>query len=269
MPRIASETFTFACVIFPEPMKKLYFLLLLCLTSCNFSSNYTPLRIEGKQLQISDSIPANDSITEFIRPYKENIDKEMNLVLAYAAFDLTKNDGDLNTAIGNMMADAVMELAGPVFHQRTGNSIDIVLLNHGGIRSAISKGSVTTRTAFQVMPFENEVVVAGMKGEHVREMVRFLVDAGTAHPVSGIELEIGENNTIQKILIQGQPLVEEKNYYIATNDYLLQGGDNMVFFSNAEEVYPLDYKIRNLLIDYFTSRDTLAPVKDQRFIRIK
>ncbi len=162
------------------------------MSSCKFSDNYTPERIEGRQIRISDSIPKNDSIAAFIKPYKENIDREMNMVLAYVPWDMTKNDGELNTAIGNMMADAVMELSNPVFKKRTGNSIDIVLLNHGGIRSAISKGNITTRTAFQVMPFENEVVVAKMKGEHIREMITYLIDAGSAHPVAGIQLEIGE-----------------------------------------------------------------------------
>jgi 2',3'-cyclic-nucleotide 2'-phosphodiesterase (5'-nucleotidase family) len=250
-------------------MKKIVFLLFIALTSCKFSSNYTPDRIEGQQLKITDSIATNDTIAEFIRPYKEHIDKEMNSVLAYSPFDLTKSDGDLNTAIGNMMADAVMELTSPVFRERTGENIDIVLLNFGGIRSAISKGDVTTRTAFEVMPFENEVVVVHMQGNHVQEMIDFLVDAGSAHPVAGLTLELGENNSIQKALIQGQPLDGQKMYYVATNDYLLEGGDNMIFFSNARDVTSLDYKIRNVLIDYFTLKDTIAPVKDQRFIRLK
>ncbi|SOC80599.1 5'-nucleotidase, C-terminal domain [Salinimicrobium sediminis] len=249
-------------------MKKFSFLLFLFLTSCKFSSDYTPARIEGKQLQITDSIPADESLSEFIQPYKENIDREMNQVLSYSSFDLTKRDGELNTAIGNMMADAVMELSNPVFKSRTGNSIDIVLLNHGGIRSSISKGPVTTRTAYQVMPFENEVVVAKMNGKYVRQMVHYLIDAGTAHPVSGLKLEIGKDNSIKKVLIKGQPLEDNKDYYVATNDYLLNGGDNMVFFSNASEVTDLDYKIRNLLMDYFKQQDTIAPVRDYRFIRI-
>lgn len=250
-------------------MKKVFFLIFLSLTSCKFSSNYTPERIEGKQLEIAPNIPADDSIAEFIRPYKENIDKEMNMILAYTPVELQKTDGDLNTAIGNMMADALMELGNPVFKKRTGETIDIVLLNFGGIRSAISKGNITTRTAFQVMPFENELVVAHMKGTHVREMINYLVDAGNAHPVAGIQLEIGKDNVIRKALIQGQPLDDDQIYFVATNDYLLQGGDNMVFFSNAQEVTPLDYKIRNILIDYFKQYDTIAPVRDQRFIRVE
>lgn len=215
------------------------------------------------------SLEANDSLENFVAPYKENIDREMNKVLAYVPYNLTKTDGELNTAIGNLMADALMELSNPIFNKRTGENIDLVLLNHGGIRSSISKGNITTRTAFQVMPFENEVVVAQLSGEAVREMINYLIDSGSAHPVAGLELELDNENSIKKVLIQGEPLQDSRNYNVATNDYLLQGGDNMVFFSKAKKVTNLDYKIRNLLIDYFEQEDTLAPVRDQRFIRLK
>lgn len=249
-------------------MKRYLLLLAVLATSCNIHGPYEIDSIQGKQLHITDSISGSDSISAFIQPYKQSVDKEMNMVLSYSPFNLAKNDGQLNTAIGNMMADAVMELSNPVFEKRTGNAIDIVLLNYGGIRSAISKGNITTRTAFEVMPFENEIVIAALSGKHVREMANFLIDAGTAHPLAGLELEIAEDNFVKKILVNGTPLQDEKTYYVATNDYLLQGGDNMVFFKNASEVIELDYKIRNLLIDYFRKRDTVAPVRDQRFIKV-
>lgn len=251
-------------------MKRFLLLIanILLIVSCK-TSDYEVTQIRGEQLSVSDSIEANDSITQFIRPYKENIDREMNSVLAYSVANLVKTDGELNTAIGNMMADAVLELANPVFHKRTGDSIDMVLLNHGGIRSSLNQGEITTRSAFQIMPFENEVVVAKMDGNAVRKLVRYLIDSGTAHPVSGLELILDNNNAIEKLLIGGRPLENDQVYFVATNDYLLQGGDNMVFFDLASEVTNLDYKIRNLLIDYFKKHDTIAPVKDGRFIKLK
>lgn len=239
----------------------------LLLLSCKNSYVHDLSRIEGQELNISDSIPANDSIAAFIAPYKQHIDEQMNSVLAYVPYDLQKTDGELNTALGNMMADAVMELSNPVFKKRTGNNIDIVLLNYGGIRSSVKKGDITTRTAYQLMPFENEVIVAKLSGEQVQQMVRYLIDAGVAHPLSGIELEIGRDDVLQKVLIQGKPLDKDKDYFVATNDYLFQGGDNMTFFEGAKEVTSLDYKIRNVLIDYFTAKDTLTPVRDTRFTR--
>ncbi|WP_029034666.1 5'-nucleotidase C-terminal domain-containing protein [Salinimicrobium terrae] len=250
-------------------MKRYLLFLMLIAGSCKFSGDYTPTRIEGEQLEITSAIKANDSLERFIEPYKTNIDREMEQVLAYVPYNLTKNDGELNTAIGNLMADALMELSAPVFKSRTGENIDIVLLNFGGIRSSITMGNVTTRTAFQVMPFENEIVVATLKGEAIRDMIHYLIDSGNAHPVAGIELQLEQDNSIKKVLIQGEPLQESATYNVATSDYLLQGGDNMVFFSKAQKVTNLDYKIRNLLIDYFKQEDTLTPVRDERFIRFK
>lgn len=243
-----------------------FLLLLVCLSSCKQEQEFAVSEAKGEQIPILGEIPPDETLQEFIEPYKQNIDQEMNMVLAYTPFNLSKTNGELNSAIGNMMADAVMELSNPVFQKRTGNNIDVVLLNYGGIRSVITKGDITTRTAFQIMPFENEVVVAALTGEQVLEMVRYLIDDGAAHPLAGMELILNENNALKSVLIQGEPIQPEQIYYVATNDYLYQGGDNMSFFEGSEAT-ELDYKIRNLLIDYFRTQDTIAPVRDKRFSR--
>lgn len=250
-------------------MKRYFFLFLLCQLLIFSCKNAAPglHQIEGEQIVIKDSIPENDSISAFIAPYKKRIAREMDSVLAYAPNNLSKTEGELNTAIGNMMADAVMEFSNPIFKRRTGKALDMVILNHGGIRSPVSQGEVTTRTAYQLMPFENEVVVAELQGEQIEELVNYLIEGQTAHPVSGLELIIDRNNKVVKAYVQGEPIKEDKIYYVATNDYLYEGGDNMAFFSRAENVTGLDYKIRNLLIDYFKKKDTIDPVVDKRFIR--
>ncbi len=249
-------------------MKQLYYFLLLSILfgSCK-NNEYQTARIEGQQIAIKDSISDNGSISEFIAPYKDRIAQEMDSVLAYAPNNLSKTKGELNTAIGNMMADAVMELSNPIFKSRTGKSLDMVILNHGGIRSPINQGEITTETAFQLMPFENEVVVAELKGEQIKELINYLIEGQTAHPVSGIELVINDNNEVVYAYVQGETIDDDKVYYVATNDYLYQGGDNMIFFSKAQNVTGLDYKIRNLLIDYFKQKDTINPTVDRRFIR--
>ena len=242
------------------------FLFPLGLISCKNSESAVS-RIQSRQLEINHSIPADPQIEAFIAPYREHIAEEMDSVLAFAPRDLDKTHGDLNTAIGNMMADAVMELAGPVFEKRTGKTLDIVLLNFGGIRSTINQGEVTTRTAYQVMPFENEVVIAELKGVHLQDMIDYLIEANTAHPIAGMELWIDDQGKVLKALVQGESIQKDRSYFIATNDYLFLGGDNMNFFSHSISETPMDYKIRNLLIDYFRKKDSIAPVIDQRFIR--
>lgn len=125
------------------------------------------LKIEGQNIQITDSLVLNSEIEDFITPYREHIKKDLDSVLAYAKDTYSKTDGFLNTAIGNFMADVVYDEANPVFKSRTGNNIDMVLLNHGGIRAIISEGNITTKTAYELMPFENSIVVVALKSAQV------------------------------------------------------------------------------------------------------
>ncbi|OIQ16339.1 5'-nucleotidase C-terminal domain-containing protein [Lacinutrix sp. MedPE-SW] len=238
------------------------------LTACKQNQKHLS-KIEGKQLPITDSIAINADFDSLIAPYRKSLNKDMNAVLSFAPKTYTKNDGEYNTAIGNLMADIVYTQGNIVFNKRTNNNIDAVILNHGGIRSIISKGNITTETAFQVMPFENSIVVVALKGQQLDSMADYLRQAKKAHPISGMTLELDKNFNITKTLVQGKPIIKDKTYYLATNDYLYDGGDRMRFFKPNDSVYYLDYKIRNAMIDYFKKNDTINPKIDNRFIQTK
>lgn len=222
----------------------------------------------GQNISINKDLQAIKDIEYIISPYKENLDKTMNEVLSFSMDTYSKNDGDYNTAVGNLMADAVFELTSPLFKSRTGKNIDMVLLNHGGIRSNLPKGNITTKTAYSLMPFENSIVVTALKGSVILEMTNYLKSFKKAHPISGLELVLNADNSYQKILVGGKSVDSEKTYYVATNDYLYKGGDRMDFLKKSDTLYDLNYKIRNVLLDYFTKNDTLSPTIDQRFIKL-
>ena len=222
----------------------------------------------GQNISINKDLQAVKEIDDIITPYKENLDKTMNEVLSFSMDTYSKNDGDYNTAVGNLMADAVFELISPLFKNRTGKNIDMVLLNHGGIRSNLPKGNITTKTAYSLMPFENSVVVTALKGSVILEMTNYLKSFKKAHPISGLELVLNADNSYRKILVGGKSVDSEKTYYVATNDYLYKGGDRMDFFKKSDTLYDLNYKIRNVLLDYFSKNDTLNPTTDRRFIKL-
>ncbi|MFY8068567.1 MAG: 5'-nucleotidase C-terminal domain-containing protein, partial [Flavobacterium sp.] len=67
--------------------------------------------------------------------------------------------------------------------------------------------------------------------------------------------------------IQGKPLDNTAIYQVVTNDYLANGGDNMVFFKKGIKRTDLDYKLRNILIDYFKDVDTLKINTNKRIIK--
>lgn len=242
--------------------------VLLVFLSCKKEPNYL-IKITAVNLDITDSLETVAEIDDFVKPYREHVNKDLDSVLAYSEDTYSKSDGELNTAVGNFMADMVYEQANPIFKTRTGKDIDFILLNHGGIRSIISKGNITTRTAYQVMPFENEIVVLDLKGAQVKELIDYLVRNKRAHPISRLNLEVDSNFNLKRALINGKPFDLNKNYLVCTNDYLASGGDNMNFFKSNDSTYNVDYKIRNAMIDYFKKVDTINPKIDNRFIQVK
>lgn len=247
-----------------------FLFLLINIVACKNNTHIatTPVNINGKRIPIDDQILPKPSIVDFIKPYSEHLNATLDSTLAYNPSNLNKNDGKLNTSIGNMMADLVMEQANRIFKSRTGNSIDMVLLNYGGIRSGIGKGPVTARTGFVLMPFENEIVVAELSGKKLLEMLSYLENAKTAHPISGLELKVDENFKTISATIKGESVKAEKTYFVATSDYLQQGGDSMNFFKDPINLYVINYKLRNAIIDYFKKVDTLSAKVDTRYIQI-
>ncbi|WP_188458556.1 5'-nucleotidase C-terminal domain-containing protein [Psychroflexus planctonicus] len=242
--------------------------LFLGLFSCE-EEYVKPVKISYQQQAIDSTLAKNTDMEEFIKPYREKIDAEMKTVLSYSPKSMFKSDSPYNTAIGNMMADAVLEEANPLFKQRHNLAIDAVLLNYGGIRSGISEGEITVRTAYDIMPFENKVVVVELPYEAAQEMIKYLMKKRTAHPISGMQIQLNHNYSFKEAFINNEAIHPEdnknKSFYIATSDYLLQGGDEMDFFTNNTEVFHLDYKLRNLFIDYFKKKDEINPTQDNRF----
>lgn len=249
-------------------MKNIFFVLFIAsfLISCK-KTNYSITTIEGKQIEVNDSTIKNNTIENLLKPYRENIESQLSKTLAHNKRAMIRTDGKLNSSLGNMMADATMELANPIFKQRTNNSIDIVLLNYGGIRAAMAQGEVTRKTAFEIMPFENELVVLELSPKGIQEMLTYLATEKIAHPISGLEIMLDKENKLKSVDIKGLPIDTTKTYFVATSDYLRNGGDRMYFFGDAISETPLDYKLRNLFIDYFIQKDTIDFLPDNRFIK--
>ena len=243
------------------------FITIVCGISCRDSSTSLS-EITSTQTSIDSSLDSADTINEFIAPYRKRLNDVLDSTLAYAPYNIGKEDGQFNTSEGNLLADIIFSEAQPIFKSRTGKDIDFVVFNHGGIRSAISKGNVSARTAFEVMPFDNSIVVVALDGNTIIEMIDFLRDSGRAHPVSGIQIVLNSDNTLKSLRIQGEPLDLARTYYVATSNYLVTGGDNMFFFKKAKDIIDTDYFIRNAIIDYFKRVDTVSALVDDRFIRL-
>ena len=245
-------------------------LTFLFLISCN-SKQYYITKIEGKKITIDknnkDSTAIVNEIETFIKPYREHIDADLGKVLSYSPETLDKSKGEWQSNIGNFLADISLEKCNPIFNKRENKNIDICLFNHGGIRSIIPKGNVTARNAFEVMPFENSSIVVALNSNQILDIINYIVTEKKPHPLKGLTFTIDKNNQSKNVLVNGNPIDNNKKYYVLTSDYLANGGDNMTFFTKSNEKYDLDYKLRNIMIDYFKENDTLKINHDIRITK--
>jgi 2',3'-cyclic-nucleotide 2'-phosphodiesterase (5'-nucleotidase family) len=251
--------------------KHLYIIFVTTLTlfiavSCKIKK-YNNYLIEGKKIEIASKYINNEIIETYISPYRAHINTDLDSVISFTNETLDKTKGEWQSNIGNFMADACMELATPVFKKQQNKQIDIVLLNSGGIRSIIPKGNISKRNAFEVMPFENSLIVVALKGEEIMEMAKHIIKEKKPHPLNGIKIFLNKENTITKVLFDNKSIENNRIYYVATADYLANGGDNMTFFLKNEGTFDLNYKIRNVLIDYFFKYKTIQVSTIERIIK--
>src|SRR5690554_5219244 len=250
--------------VFPFGILTSGFLLLFI--ACR-TPQFTNTEIKTQYIEINETVKENNQIDVFLKPYREHINADLSRILTYNPQNLEKNSTKWQNPLTNFFADVVIEIGNPIFEKRTGKQIDFCLLNYGGIRANIAKGSITARTAYEIMPFENSAIVLALNGDVLYEMADFILKNQTAHPLSGIEIIADQKNlAVKDIKIRGISIKKDQTYYVITNDYLAKGGDRMDFFLKATETYPLDYKLRNMFIAHFSKTDTLKPSVQPRLL---
>ena len=193
---------------------------------------------------IDSSVSNSSKIDELIQPYKDSLDKEMNQVLGFSKdnFEIQRPSSSLM----NWCADAIfanqtknVKLAQPIF----------CLLNTGGLRSSIGKGTVSLGDIYKLMPFDNTIVWVELPISSLAEIEKYLSQSG-GEPIANAKLENG------KLLINGN---NEKmtHFWVLTSDYLMNGGDKMSFFEQRTNAIMNGKLLRNAFIEEVKSQDTL------------
>jgi len=220
---------------------------LVSLTACKTNSLQVVNVQTQKNISVNNELKNAEEFVKVIEPYKQKLDQEMNQKISHTNTDLTKQ-GD-NSNLGNLLADYTFDGANEWAKNNLKKSVDAALINIGGIRTTIGKGDILLKSVFEVMPFENEIVIIKMKGTDLQGLFDYYAKNQVNNPVSHLYIET-DNGKLSKSLINGQPVNPEQDYYIATSDYLALGGDNMRFFSKGEYI-ATGIKMRDLFIEYF------------------
>ena len=230
---------------------KIFFIYLISiLLAC--SPTYIIESNESKLIPVAEKI--DSSILNIIFPYQESIESQMSEVLSYSVNSLEK--GRPQSTIGNFVADLCLNYT----------DADICIMNNGGLRTTIDKGNITMGKIYELMPFENELVVLELDKSDYISLLRYIVKRG-GEPFSGLTIKINKEN---KIISNSWPVNFEngEKINVITSDYLANGGDNMSFFKNKEQK-KVGIKLRDAIIDHCKKTDTINVKLDDRIIILK
>lgn len=218
-----------------------------------------PAYFHGKKI-----IP-DPGVEAWLKPIIASTEKYRTEVIATTVLPLT-HFRDREGAFGNLVADALREKG----------RADFSLVNSGGIRTSLDAGPLTFDGIFRALPFDNLLNVVRLKGKDVKLMFR--VATAGSHGIVGFsglkiklipydrsvkkedingdgKFESWEGNRIVEITTSdGKPLEDEKFYTIATYDFLVNGGDDLIWFMKRVPEKHIDRNhseyCRDIVTDY-------------------
>jgi 2',3'-cyclic-nucleotide 2'-phosphodiesterase (5'-nucleotidase family) len=214
--------------------------LILLLLACG--TTQVPKQVSYLGYPVSPKIKADTALINLLQPYSMEVNRTMNNVIGFTSTTMTKRLPE--SGLGNFMADCMKEMA----TQKFGLPVDIAFMNQGGIRASINKGNITIGNIYELMPFDNLLVLQELKGSVIEALMNHIAADG-GWPVSkGSSFKIRNKQAVD-IVINGKPLDRNATYITANSDYIAQGGSDTAML----KPFPFQnkgYLIRDALIEY-------------------
>jgi 2',3'-cyclic-nucleotide 2'-phosphodiesterase (5'-nucleotidase family) len=228
----------------------------------------------------------NSAVMEQVEQYDKIIDSVLSEKVGETHTDL---DGDnvrqKETNLGDLIADIM----------RSASGADAAIINGGAIRASIRKGEIKAKDIYTVLPFDNYITGVKLTGKQVRQALEHGVSAieegaGRFPQVSGLKFTYSRSAKpgarVKDIAIAGELIEPDKEYIVATNDFLAAGGDGYKAFGDAVKSSK-DFSItggmmkgeklaysnagswlRDVVIGYLKEQRDIAPTSEHRITEI-
>lgn len=205
--------------------------------------------VQARFYQLSDKLEANEAgpqvqrMVETIAPYKAQLDTKMNRVLATVKSPLKK--GAPESSLGNWSADLLARAAEARYPDR---DIAFATMNQGGMRvSEIGTGPLIVSEIYELMPFDNTLVLMELSGKELREFISHIANSG-GWPVSE-NLSVEKSAKGLKVSIGGKAVDDKSTYTVALPDYVAGGGSGSTMLKDKART-DSGLLIRDLLLEY-------------------
>ena len=171
------------------------------------------------------------------------------------------------SALSNWAVDEVMRRT----EELTGRKVDIGLLNFGGIRSSFTKGEIIRDDVDSMFPFKNYLCYVRVPGSTIKAIFERFA-ANRMEVVGGVKVVVRDGR-LESFEIGGEPFDDNRDYGVATIDFLLDGGDRISVAKDARELIQTGEKlgvtIMNLVIRTEAAGNPVSYQVDDRVTIIK
>lgn len=181
-------------------------------TTKDYVSYYTSVKYPADYAISSRVQTVIDSYQELIDLSKES--------LGYTSSYIDKG------TLGSYATEALLDYTYP---QNTFGSIDLAIINTGGVRATIDSGSITRASVFEVFPFNNMVVIVNIRGSLLKSL---------CSNNSGFFYIAGDYTTLS----------DNTMYQLAVIDYVFEGTRYYQF--EGCQYIETGVLMRDLLIEY-------------------
>jgi 5'-nucleotidase len=232
--------------------------------------------IDWAGIPVDDSVADDPAVAAVVREYEGKLSAELDKPVGRAMVELdarsiSNRTGETN--LGNLVADSFCRATGA----------DVGLLNGGSVRAntTFAPGQITKRDVISILPFENPVVKVEVSGSILRAALENGVsqiveekESGRFPQVSGLQFEFDgrkpAGSRVVKVTVNGQPLDEKKIYSLATNAYLVHGGDNYQMFKAVKLLIPEESAEidSTMLANFIAAAGEVAPKVEGRIKRL-
>jgi 2',3'-cyclic-nucleotide 2'-phosphodiesterase (5'-nucleotidase family) len=245
-------------VFYQDFMRKLSFFLVF-LTAC--SAQYQPKSIQYKDYKIYGGMEVDSNYVRLLKPYGDSVNRLMAGTVGYITESLEK--GDTGGSLGSFMTDAFIAMAQKSYNQK----VDVAFMNSWGVRlNQIPKGPITRSHIFELMPFDNALILIKADGKSLQAFLDLVAEKG-GWPVAGMTMSIKDKKAIN-VMIGGKAINSASTYTIAISDFIANGGDNVTVLKNLPRVNN-NYLVRDALMDYVSSFQKIGqPVPVNNEIRV-
>lgn len=231
--------------------------------------------INYEWIPVTDRFPVeklDKNIINFLKSYKSKVDSVNNVTIAYSEYELEKTR---TGGLANLTADIAFQHGKDLVDSLRTKGIevgdlDMSIMNVGGIRHHIGKGPITEGLILSTYPFSNRLVIIALKGSDIIEAMKVSSMKGGEAVSSNVRVVSDPLGNLKRVVINGKEMEPEREYIVATIDYVAEGNDDLTSLANHRKIYETDEEVAIPILQWIKNQQKLglkiAPDMGSRFV---